>query len=65
MHPLMAAVLLRMARTDPLDPNTEAQPPDRKFAQVEQGMGGSERDPVVAADVGRQTTFFKQPLKGR
>jgi hypothetical protein len=26
-------------------------------------MGGSERDAVIAADVGRQTAFFKKPLK--
>ena len=28
-------------------------------------MGGSEGDAVVAADVGRQTAFFKQSLKDR
>ena len=60
----MAAVLLRMAR-DPFDPNPQAQPPDRQFAQVEQGMVGSEGHPVIAAEVGRQTAFFKQPLKDR
>src|SRR5215469_5448625 len=65
MHPLMAAVLLRMARADPFDSNPQAQPPDRQLAQVEQGMGGSERNPVVATDVGRQTAFFKQSLKDR
>ena len=61
----MAAVLLRMARPDPFDPNPQAQPPDRQLAQVEEGMGGSEGNPVVATDVGRQTAFFKQPLKDR
>ena len=65
MHPLMAAVLLRMARADPFDPNSQAQPPDRKLAQVEEGMGGSEGHSVIAADVGRQTAFFKQSLKDR
>src|SRR5262245_17003353 len=38
MHPLMAAVLLRMARPDPFDPNPQTQPPDRQLAQVEEGM---------------------------
>ena len=32
---------------DPLDPNPEAQPPDRKFAQVEQGVDASERSALV------------------
>jgi hypothetical protein len=31
----MAAILLRMARPDPFDANTEPEPPDRKSAQVE------------------------------
>src|SRR5215469_11027372 len=65
MHALVAAVLLRMARADPFDPDPQAQPPDRKLAQVEQSMGGSEGHPIIAADVGWQTTFFKQPLKDR
>jgi hypothetical protein len=35
MHPLMAAMLLRMARPDPFDADTEAKPLDRAPAQVE------------------------------
>jgi hypothetical protein len=35
MHALMAAVLLRMTRPDPFNPNPQAQPPNRQFAQVE------------------------------
>ena len=35
MHALVAAILLRMARPDPFDPNAEAEPPDRQPAQVE------------------------------
>ena len=65
MHPCMAAVLLRMARPDPFDPNPQEQPPDRQLAQVEEGMGGSEGNPVITTDVGRQTAFFKQSLKDR
>src|SRR5258708_34344805 len=63
MHALMAAVLLRMTRLDPFNANTEPEPPDRKFAQVKQGMGGSEGHAVVAADTDRQAALLKQPLK--
>ena len=63
MHALMATVLLRMTRLDPFNANTEPEPPDRKFAQVKQGMGGSEGHTVVAADVGRQAALLKKPLK--
>ena len=54
-----------MARLDALDANTQAKPPDRKFAQVEQGVSRSEGNAVVAADAGRQATLLKKPLKHR
>jgi len=59
----MTAILLGMARLDPFNANTQPEPPDGEFAQVEQGVGGSERNTVIAADVGRQATFLKKPLK--
>src|SRR6266704_4549394 len=65
MHALMAAVLLRMTRLDPFNANTEPEPPDRKFAQVQQGMSGSEGHAVVAADVDRPAALLKKPLKHR
>jgi hypothetical protein len=52
-----------MTRLDPFNANTEPEPPDRKFAQVKQGMGRSEGHSVVAADVGRQAALLKKPLK--
>ena len=45
----MTAILLGMTRLDPFDADTEPEPPDRQFAQVEQGLGGSERNTVIAA----------------
>src|SRR5258707_14987003 len=63
MHALMATVLLRMTRLDPFNRNTKPESPDRKFAYVKQGMGGSEGHAVVAADTGRQAALLKKPLK--
>ena len=63
MHAFVAAILLRMAGLDTLNANAEAKPPDGKFAEVEQSMGRCKRDTIVAADVSRQATFLKQPLK--
>ena len=39
MQPLVAPILLGMARLDALDGDTEAQPPDGQPTQTEQGMG--------------------------
>jgi hypothetical protein len=63
MHAFMAAVLLRMARLDALNANAQPEPPDREFAQIEQGVRGSERHTVIAADVGGQAALLKQPFK--
>src|SRR5713226_3376247 len=63
MHAFMAAVLLRMARLDALDANAQPEPPDRELAQVEQGVGGSEWNAIIAANVGRQAALLKKPFK--
>jgi hypothetical protein len=63
MHALMTAVLLRMARLDPFDADTEPEPPDRQLAQVEQGVSGSKGHTIIAADVGRQAALLKKPFK--
>jgi hypothetical protein len=42
MHALVATILLKSTWFDPLDANTQAKPPDGKFAQVEQGVSRSE-----------------------
>ena len=53
MHAFMPAVLLRMAGFDALNADAQPEPPDREFAQVEQGVRGSEGHAVIAADVDR------------
>ena len=63
MHAFVAAVLLRMAGLDPFDANAQAQPPDGEFAQMKQGVRGSEGHAVIAADVGGQAALLKKPLK--
>src|SRR5208337_2818508 len=63
MHALMAAVLLGMAGLDPFNANPQSEPPDGKLAQIEQGVGGSEGNAIIAADVGGQAALFKKPLK--
>src|ERR1700674_3023456 len=63
MHAFMAAVLLGMARLDAFNANPQSEPPDREFAQVEQGVGGSEGNAVITADIGRQTALLKKPLQ--
>ncbi len=55
--------MLRMARLDALDANAQPEPPDRQLTQIEQGVGGSEGDAVIAADVGRQAALLKKPFK--
>ena len=55
----MTAILLGMTRLDPFNANPKSEPPDSEFAQVEQGVGGSEGDTVIAADAGGQATLFK------
>jgi len=65
MHAFMAAVLLGMAGLDSFNANPQPEPPDCQLAQVKQGVGGSERNAVVTADVGRQAALLKKPLKHR
>ena len=55
--------MLRMARLDSFRADTQPEPPDRKLAQVEQSMSGSEGNTVIAADVGRKTALSKKPFK--
>ena len=54
MHPLMATILLRVPRLDPLGPDPQLQPPDRQVGETAYG-GGGEGDTVVGTDRLRQT----------
>src|SRR6185369_3314881 len=63
VHPLVAAILLRMAGANPLDLNAEAEPPDGELAQAVERMAAAERNPIVGADRPRQAEFLKRALK--
>src|ERR1700683_1349160 len=63
MHALVTTILLRMAWLNSFNADTEPEPPDREFAQVEQGVGGSEGHTVITADVGGQAALLKKPFK--
>jgi hypothetical protein len=54
-----------MAGLDSFNANPQPEPPHCQLAQVKQGMGGSERNAAVTADVGRQAALLKEPLKHR
>lgn len=50
MHALVAAILLRVARLDPLDGDPQPQPPHCQTRQTEEGCSGAEGDTVVRPD---------------
>src|SRR5215469_6815288 len=52
-----------MAGLDAFNAYAQPEPPDRELAQVEQGVGRSEGNAVIAADIGRQAALSKKPLK--
>ena len=63
MHAFVTTVLLGMAGLDAFNANSQAEPPDRKLAQIKQGVRGSEGHTVIAADVGGEAALLKKPLK--
>ena len=63
MHAFVAAILLRMTGLDAFNANARAEPPDGELAPVKQGMGGSKRNAVIAADVGGQSTLPEKPFQ--
>jgi hypothetical protein len=65
VHALMAAVLLRVARFDPLDLDPESQPPHGQLAQPVNGMGGRKRDAVVGANHLREAKLLERAFEDR
>jgi len=63
MHTFLPAVLLRVSRPDPFDSDSQPEPADGELAPVEQGLGGSEGNAIIAADIGRQAALLKKPLQ--
>src|SRR3954470_9067140 len=63
VQPLMPAVLLGMARCNPLEADAEAEPPHRQLAEPVQRMRGGEGYAVVRADCFREPIFLKRALE--
>ena len=59
----MAPILLRVTGPNAFDANAQAEPPDRQLAQMKQSVRRSERNPIIAADVGWQAALLKKPFK--
>src|SRR6266851_787626 len=54
VHALVPAVLLRLARLDPLDQNAEPQPPHGELTQPVESMPGRKGHPVVGPHGARE-----------
>lgn len=63
VHPLVPAVLLRMARFDPLDLNPQPQPPDGQFAEAVERVRGRERHAIVGANRAGQPEVLERPFE--
>src|ERR1700679_218317 len=64
MHAFVATVLLGVTRLAAFDVNPDPEPPARKLAQLEVGVGGSKGNTVVGTNAVRQSTFQEELLKG-
>jgi hypothetical protein len=62
MHPVPVAVLLWVARLDPLDLDTEAEPPHGELGEAVEGIGGGKGHPIVGADRKREPKVLESPL---
>ena len=65
MQALVPAILLGMARRNPLEADAEAEPPDGQLAQTVQRMGRGEGHAVVRADGVREAILLKRALEDR
>ena len=63
MHPLVAAVLLGVARLDAFDGDAEPSPPHRQPAQPIEGVRAGEGNAIVGSDGPRQAKVLEGPFK--
>src|SRR5690606_6043307 len=64
VHALMTSVLLRVARPDALEANTQPQPPDRQLREVVEPVRAGEGQSIVGTDRARQTMLGKDTPEG-
>src|SRR5262245_28847200 len=64
MHAFMAAVLLWMARPDPLDLDPQPQPPDRQLTEIEEGIRRGEGNAVIRANGLGQSEVGEDAFEG-
>ena len=50
MEALMSSILLGMPRLDPLDSDSQPEPPNGQFAEPKQAVRRGKRDSIVGAD---------------
>jgi hypothetical protein len=62
VHPLVAAVLLRLARLDQLGIDPQPHPPDAELGEAAERPGGK-RDAVVGTEDFRESVLSEQPLE--
>src|SRR5687768_6448251 len=63
MHAFMRTVVLWLARTRTLQPNTQLEEPDRQTRESKDRAGGAERNAIVRADHIGQAVLAKRILE--
>lgn len=64
MHPFVASVLLGLPGLDAFDGDTESEPPNGELTESKEGIGGGERDSVVAPDGVWESSLLEETLEG-
>jgi hypothetical protein len=65
MHALVAAVLLRTARFDAFDLDSEPEPPDGELGEIEERVGTGEGNAIIGADGLGQAELLENGLEHR
>src|SRR5436305_6684221 len=65
MHPFVPAILLRVARLNALQANSQLEPAHREARQASQRAGAGKRTAIVRPYRLRQPVLLKQPLEHR